>query len=162
MVDTAIPPGGGGGDHREGGGGGDKSKMSYSDRLKTNVRFDQRLIRNVLEITLEKTDKEAEFDVDGEDVARVAKTLGINITSQTPGYQLQYSIISVWMAPGIDLDRFCKDVNIKVTDNVITGMIRPSGKKEVTVSIVGLDFNTPDPFVFEPSPGYAGVSLSQA
>ena len=30
-------------------------KMSYSDRLKTNVRYDQRLKRNVLEITLEKT-----------------------------------------------------------------------------------------------------------
>jgi hypothetical protein len=31
----------------------------------------------------------------------------------------------------------------------MTGIIRPSGKKDVTVSIVGLDFNTPDTFVFE-------------
>jgi hypothetical protein len=94
------------GHERDGGGGGVKSgdgKMSYSDRLKTNVRFYQRLKRNVLEITLEKTDKDGEFDVDGEDVARVAKTLGIDILSQTQGYQLQYrgkfSVISVWMVP---------------------------------------------------------------
>ena len=155
MGETTVPPGGGG-HEREGGGGGVKSgdgKMSYSDRLKTNVRFDQRLKRNVLEITLEKTDKHGEFDVDGEDVARVAKTLEIDILSQTQGYQLQYrgkfSVISVWMVPGINLDRFCKDINIRVTDNVMTGIIRPSGKKDVTVSIVGLDFNTPDTFVFE-------------
>ena len=127
-----VPPGGGG-HEREGGAGRVKSgdgKMSYSDRLKTNVRFDQRLKRNVLEITLEKTDKDGEFDVDGEDVARVAKTLGIDILSQTQGYQLQYrgkfSVISVWMVPGINLDRFCKDINIRGTDNVMTGIIRPS------------------------------------
>ena len=159
MVVTSVPPDGGGhiheggGNHVQEGGGGANKGMSYSERLKTNVRFDQRLKRNVLEITLEKTDREADFDVDGEDVARVAKTLGIDIISQTQGYQLQYrgkfSVISIWMVPGIDLDRFCKDVNIRVTDNVMTGVIRPSGKKDVTVSIVGLDFNTPDPFVFE-------------
>ena len=49
------------------------------------MRFDQRLKLNVLEITLEKTDKETDFVFDGEDVARVAKTLGIDITSQTQG-----------------------------------------------------------------------------
>ena len=155
MVENAAPPGDGGGGVTEGGSGdtGDKTRISYSDRLKTNVRFDQRLKRNVLEITLEKDDKNGEFDVGGEDVARVARTLGIDILSQTQGYQIKYmgnfSVFSVWMVPGIDLDRFCKDVNIKVTDNVTTGVIRPSGKKDVTVSIVGLDFNTPDNFVFE-------------
>ena len=47
------------------------------------------------------------------------------------------------------MDRFCKDVNIKVTENIVTGVIRPSGKKEVTVAITGLDFNTPDKLVLE-------------
>ena len=135
-----------GADGDPGGGNRDKSKMSYSDRLKTNVRFDQRLKRNILEITLEKTDKTSEFDVDGEDVARVAKTLGIDVVSQTQGYQIQhrgkFSVISVWMVPGINLDKYCKDVNIRVTNNIMTGMIRPLGKADVTVSIVGIDFNT--------------------
>ena len=53
------------------------------------------------------------------------------------------------MAPGVSLDKFCKDVNIKVTPSVMTGMIRPAGKKDVTVTIVGLDFNTPDSFVID-------------
>ena len=36
---------------------------SYVDRSKTNVSFDQRLKRNVLEITLEKTEKDSNMDV---------------------------------------------------------------------------------------------------
>ena len=35
---------------------GDRN-VSYAERLKTNVRYDQRLQRNVLEISLEKTNK---------------------------------------------------------------------------------------------------------
>ena len=130
-----------------------RGKMSYSERLKTNVRYDQRLKRNVLEITLEKTDTEADLDVNQEAIARVFQTLGIDIASQVQGYQVQYkgrtSVISVWMAAGISLDRFCKDVSIKVGDGVMTGMIRPAGKKDVTVTVVGLDFNTPDNFVVD-------------
>ena len=127
-----------------------QGRSSYSDRLKTNVRFDQRLKRNVLEITLEKSDPSVDINVDFEDVARVCKTLGIDISTQVQGSQIQYSgqvMIKIWMAAGISLDRFCKDVGIRVTDDVITGIIRPAGKKDVTVSIVGLDFNTPDSFV---------------
>ena len=127
---------------------------SYSERLKTNVRFDQRLKRNILEITLEKTDKEADInEVNEEDIARVLKTLGIDIVSQTQGYQVHYrgrsSTISVWMAAGINLEKFCRDINIKVIDGVITGNIRPAGKSDVTVKIEGLDFNTPDSLVLE-------------
>ena len=127
--------------------------MSYSDRLKTNVRFDQRLKRNILEITLEKTNRDSDMDVGQEDIVRVFQTLGIDIVSQVQGYQVQYkgrsSVISVWMAPGINLERFCKDVNIRVKEGVMTGMIRPAGKLAVRVSVIGLDFNTPDTFVFD-------------
>ena len=59
------------------------------------------------------------------------------------------SLISVWMGPGINLERFCKDVNIRVKEGVMTGIIRPAGKTDVKVTIVGLDFNTPDTFVFD-------------
>ena len=125
--------------------------MSYSDRLKTNVRYDQRLKRNVLEITLEKS--ELSDDVADKDIARVFKTLGIDISSQVQGSQVHYkgktSVVSVWMAAGISLDRFCKDVSIKVTKGVTTGMIRPAGKKDVMATVVGLDFNTPDSFVVD-------------
>ena len=98
--------------------GAQGAQLSYSDRLKTNVKYDQKLKRNVLEITLEKTDTETQIeDVGEEDIARVFKSLGIDIVSQVQGSQLHYkgkfSIISVWMAPGLSLDKFCKDVNIR-------------------------------------------------
>ena len=162
----SAPPGGGKQD--QGGGGdrrndpgvasghvvGEQSKQTYSDRLKTNVRFDQRLKRNVLEITLEKTDNNADLDDVGQEaVARVLKTLGIDIAGQTQGYQVHYkgkvSIVSVWMCAGISLDRFCKDINIKVSNGVMTGLIRPAGKTDVTVKVDGLDFNTPDNFIID-------------
>ena len=131
--------------------GGGQKQASYSDKLKTNVRFDQRLKRNVLEITLEKTYVEAEIEVEQEAVAKVCKTLGIDIHGQVQGFQVQHkgrtSIISIWMVAGVNLERFCKDINIKLSDGVMTSMIRPAGKKDVTVTVSGLDFNTPDSFV---------------
>ena len=65
--------------------------MSYSDRLKTNVKYDHRLKRNVLEISLEKTGTEGDLsDVDQTAIARVFKTLGIDIERQVEGYQIHY------------------------------------------------------------------------
>ena len=43
----------------------------------------------------------------------------------------------------------------------MTGMIRPAGKRDVTVSITGLDFNTPDTFVVEYLNKF-GIVLSNA
>ena len=84
------------------------NEKSYSDKLKANVRYDQRLKRNVLEITLEKTNDDAVIDnVGPEDIARVLKTVGIDLVSQVQGYQVHYkgrfSIISIWMAAGVSL-----------------------------------------------------------
>ena len=170
MPDPPPRPQGGGSparDERQGAGSNNNAgaKLSYSDRLKTNVRYDQRFKRNILEITLEKSDPSIDIAVDEEDVARVFKTLGIEIMSQLQGYQIKYmgsfSIISVWMAPGTSLDRFCKDVSIKVADGVSTGLIKPAGKQDVMVSMVGLDFNTPDSFVVEYMNKF-GVVMSNA
>ena len=69
-------------------GGGDHGRHSYADRLKTNVKWDQRLKRNILEITLEKTDKASDnwFELDLESIARLLKVLGIDIRNQVQGY----------------------------------------------------------------------------
>ena len=121
--------------------GAENKKMSYSDRLKTNVRYDQRLKRNILEITLEKTDTAVDIDIDQTAIARMFKTLGIDIETQVEGYQVQYrgrtSLVSVWLSAGISLERFCKDVNIKVATGVMTGIIRPAGKKDVSATVQG-------------------------
>ena len=136
---------------RGGQGGQGTSIQSYADRLKTNVRWDQRLKRNVLEITLEKNNKNNDvwFDLDPESTARLLQILGIDIKSQVQGCQVKQRVLSVWMAEGISLDRFCKEESIKVNKDIRTRMIRPAGKVDVTVTIYGLDFNTPDTFVFE-------------
>ena len=70
---------GGVGQHQEGASSMTGNNMSYSDRLKTNVRFDQRLKRNVLEITLAKSNAEADAEISVEAIAKVFNTLGINI-----------------------------------------------------------------------------------
>ena len=91
------------------------SKMSYSDRLKTNVKYDHRLKRNVLEISLEKTGTEGDLsDVDQTAIARVFKTLGIDIERQVEGYQIHYkgnfSIVSVWMVARILISKLCQGI----------------------------------------------------
>ncbi len=45
--------------------------MSYADRLKTNVKYDHRLKRNVLEITIEKDSKDMRVDMNDELTARI-------------------------------------------------------------------------------------------
>ena len=139
-VDNAYAPHDGGGN-------------SYADKLKTNVKFDQRLKRIVLEIVLEKTDQDGDYEISQDNIVKVFKTIGISIEKHVEGYQLhskgKISLISVWMYKNIDLDQFCRDDNIKVAEGVMTGSIRPAGRKDVVVTIYGLDFNTPDTFVFD-------------
>ena len=127
---------------------GHSNPTLYSEKLKTNVTWDNRLKRNILEITLEKDD-DAFIDIGSESIARLFKTLGINIEKEVEGYFQKNRSIHLWLVNGVDLDRFCKNESIRVTDRIKTGFIRPAGKKEVTVTVSGLDFNTPDKFVME-------------
>ena len=138
---------------------------SYAEKLKTNVNYDQRLKRNVLEITLEKTEKDAEIILDDKCVARICQSLGMDIVSDVEGYQVYHngrtSTISVWLYKGRNLDRFCKAESIKVSKGVITTMIRPAGRRDVTVSIHGLDFNTPDSFVIDYIKAFGGDVINR-
>ena len=137
MSNGQPPPGGG---------------KSYSDKLRTNVNYNQRLKRNVLEISLEKTEDDADLNVGENNMERVMSSLGIDM-NLVVGFQTKYRgkfiIMSVWFEPSVNLDRFCKDEKIKVTKGVTTGYIRPAGRPEVVVTVTGLDFKTPDHFVIE-------------
>ena len=54
------------------------------------------------------------------------------------------------MIAGLDLSKYCRDISLKVGNgNVVTGSIRPAGQRDVTVTIIGLDFNTPDGLVID-------------
>ena len=59
--------------------------------MKTNIKFDQRLKRNVLEITLEKITKEAEIVTDQQCVARLCRSIGLDVDSQVEGYQVIFN-----------------------------------------------------------------------
>ena len=138
-----------------GGGRNTSDTDSYAKRLKTNVKFDHRLKRNVLEITLEKTsdDSDNEVTLSQEAIAKLFKSLKLDITTQVEGYQVMFhrgqQIISVWVAQGVNLDKFCVMENINIGKGLVTGAIRPAGRQDVIVSISGLDFNTPDTLVHE-------------
>ena len=130
-----------------------QNQGTYASRIKTNVNYDQRLRRNVLEIVLEKTDRDVEIVVDQECVARLCRSIGMDIVSQVEGYQTHHfgsmSTITIWVVKGVNLDRFCRSEGIRVSKGVMTGMIRPAGRKDVTVSVSGLDFNKPDSLMFD-------------
>ena len=55
---------------------------SYANKLKTNIRFDQRLKRNVLEVHIEKSDKFAQVDLGGDTMVRVLKSIGMNLNTE--------------------------------------------------------------------------------
>ena len=89
------------------------------------------------------------LDLDQESTSRLLKVLGIDILAQVEGYQVIGRMLKVWLKEGISLERFCRQESIVVNKDLRTGMIRPAGRTDVTVSIFGLDFNTPDTFVFD-------------
>ena len=134
---------------------------TYANRLKTNVSYSERLKRNILEITIEKTSSDAEIILDDKCVHKVLRSIGMDIISQLEGYQVQFngrtSVISVWATQGLNLEKFCKEEGIIIGKGVVTGHIRPAGKMEVLVTVVGLDFNTPDSLVFNYIQKFGGI-----
>ena len=87
MVDT----GGTQEQHDPGGNRFTSKENTYAGRLKTNVSYNERLKRNILEIVVEKTEKEAEIIINEASVERVLKSIGMDILSQVEGYQIQYN-----------------------------------------------------------------------
>lgn len=136
----------------------------YSERLKSNVKFDQRLKRNVLEICLEKTERSSEIVLNGDTIARILKSLKMNIENELEGVQVQYGripIIHVWCKPNVNLDKFCSDVGIKISEGLSTGHIRPAARRDVVVTVQGLNFNTPDGLVIDYIQKFGGQIINQ-
>ena len=64
-------------------------------------------------------------------------------------YGRKKSKIEVLCKEGIDLEQFCTQNRLEVEKGVKTNYIRPAGKRDVEVTVVGLGFNTPDSLVQE-------------
>ena len=117
---------------------------SYSDKIKVNLKISERLKRNVLEISVES---QGYFKLEEDDVAKLMTRLGIDLQFHAEGYQIcpgNSRKIMIWLKDHVDISRFCKDESFRINENVRTGLIRPMDRKEVTVMIRNLNFNTPD------------------
>ena len=122
---------------------------SYADRLKTNIKYDQRLQQNILEIILEIQSSDVESELQEDDIKQLFETIGIDTVTELVGYQVKFEKISVWLKPNVKLDKFCKEERIRVSPGITTSFIKPAGRNDVTVTVAGLNFNTPDTFVIE-------------
>ena len=137
---------------------------TYSESLRSNVKFDQRLKRNVLEICLEKAERETEIILNGDTIARVLRSLKMSIETELEGVQVQYGrvpMIHAWCKPHVNLEKFCTEVNIKISNGLSTGHIRPAGRRDVLLTIQGLNFNTPDGLVQEYITKFGGKLMDQ-
>ena len=109
---------------------------SYADRLKTNIKYNQRLQRNILEISLEKQSSENVNDLSEANIKQLFDTIGIDTLNELEGYQIKFDKISVWLKQGIKLDKFCKEEKIRVSQGITTSYIKPAGRNDVIVTIV--------------------------
>ena len=151
--DDPGPPGGeGSGTSRRGGvdsgGRGDGQGKTFAEKLKEGINREERLTRNVLEINLED-DYGARINVGKDTIAKLFNTIGIRIGSDIEAYQVGIKKIFVWLKSETDVMRFCKDESIRVTNTVRTSLIKPMDKKEVAVTIRGINLNTSDRVVID-------------
>ena len=128
------------------GGGASKPTLSYARSVK-NTRF-QRLNRNILEIVLEKKIHQKTISVKCDDVSKICEIVGIRVGTETEGYQAHYNrqtiTLSIWIKPGIGLERFVSENNTQYSSDLTITQVRPANRREVMLLITGLSFNTPD------------------
>ena len=127
------------------------STISYSDRLMMNVKRTERLKRKVLEITLE-VDNQVQVRVERSDAAKVATRIGLDPLRDLEGYQIcpgNSKKILLWLKESCNIERYCKDEVYRVAPGIRTGFIRPMDRRQVVVTVKGLNFNTPDSLVVE-------------
>ena len=130
--------------------GGSNRPPSYANRVKKSLRNHKKLDRNVLEIIMEKKNKEFLY-LNGDEVAQVCEIVGVRVGSDTQGYQAQYSVkgitLSVWVNPNVSLEKYVTRESKEFNSDLIITAVRPAVRREVTVLVTGLHFNTPDDLV---------------
>ena len=87
-------------------------------------------------------------------------SVGKDVDGKQVTYGGKSGKIAVLCKAGIDLERFCRQESFEVCRGVTTKNIRPSGRKDITVTVSGLDFNTPDTLVQEYIAKFGGIMMS--
>ena len=88
-------------------------------------------------------------------VARIINSIGLDIGNQVERYQNIYGkvcIISAWVVKGASLDKFWRKENIIMTKGIVTGTIRSAGRRNVIITVAGVNFNTPIIYIFSSPP----------
>ena len=120
---------------------GTRKTMSWAERLGTTIPTS--LTKNILEVVLEKDGKGA-FVVSEEDCARLLRRLGLD---SRPGVQVEgvqicpggRGVIFITLKDGVTVENFCRYDVFELTENGIRSiMVKPSGKKEVVVTLKGI------------------------
>ena len=113
-----------------------------------NIRYDQKLKRNVLDIEVEKDNVEDEMILSEETVQKLLNKINMSIETHVEGFQVSHgrkkAKIEVLCKAGLDLEQFCLQESIQVEKGVKTNFIRLAGRRDVEVTVTGLGFNTPD------------------
>ena len=132
--------------------GGGSRPPSYANRVKTNMKKHQKLDRNILEIIIEKKNRDEFILLRGEQVAEVCEVVGVNVASEAEGYHTQYGkfiTLSVWVKQAVSLTKFVSSHPTVYTSELTIVSVKPAVAREVTVLDTRLHFNTPDSLVRE-------------
>ena len=117
-------------------------RQSYTEKTKMNIRYDQKLKRNVFEIKGKKETNGDEVVLSEETVANILRKINLDIYIDVEGYQVSHgynkSKLEVLCKPGPDLEQFCTHECLELEKGVKTSYIRPAGRKYVEVKVTGL------------------------
>ena len=156
LGDLVGPPGKGGT-----GNGPGANKVSYSGiaSLNTSVRDK----KNLLEIRLERNDVGVNFNLNQTELDFLLTRLGID-SSHFTGVSCcpeGKGVVYVTLHPTVNIQRFlCKSECFVLKPGIRTGIIRPAGKKELSVTISGLHPNTKDQAVIKYLSAHGKVSTT--
>ena len=146
-----------------GGGGADggTAKSSYVGiaSLNTSVRDN----KNLLEIRLDRSDFNVSFNLSQTERDHLLTRLGID-SSHFTGVSCcpeGKGVVYVTLHPSVNIQRFLnKSECFELKQGLRTGIIRPAGKKELSVTISGLHPNTKDQAVVKYLSAHGKVSTT--
>ena len=139
-----------------GGGGAGRGSYAGIASINTSVRDD----KNVLEVRLERTE-EAKFNLSLAETESLLVKLGIDSShflgvSSCPEGK---GVVFITLHPSVNIERFLhRQESYILKKGVQTTVIRPAGKKEVSVFIYGLHPNTKDQAVIRYLSAHGKVS----
>ena len=96
---------------------------------------------------------------------RLMDSLKMNTATEMKGFQIKYTkngaVIQVWCNQNVNLEKFCRQENIQVSRGVFAKNIRPAGRRDVTVTVSGLNWNTPDSLIIEYFKKFGGQLVTE-